>query len=89
MPSISKFEGITIYIYPNEHGKPHFHARYQAEWCKISISKLEVEAGYLPPKQLRKVRVWATRHKEEILSAWEKSQNNKTTGKISPTPYRD
>lgn len=87
MPSISRFEGIAIYIYPDDHGKPHFHARYEGEWCKITISTLEVEAGHLPPKQLRKVRVWATRHQEELLSAWEKSQNDESANKISPSPY--
>ena len=29
MPEISRFLGIIIYMYFNEHSPPHFHARYE------------------------------------------------------------
>ncbi len=37
MPEISRFYGIVIAMYHNEHNPPHFHARYGKEKVAIEI----------------------------------------------------
>ncbi len=38
MPEISRFYGIIIYMYINDHNPPHFHARYNEFEATISIN---------------------------------------------------
>ncbi len=48
MPTISKFYGIVIQMYWNDHPPPHFHAVYAEDEAKIDIGTLEVIEGWLP-----------------------------------------
>ena len=42
MPEISKFYGIVIYMYINDHNPPHFHAVYQGYKATITIQDGEL-----------------------------------------------
>jgi hypothetical protein len=42
MPKVSEFYGIQIMFYLNDHGVPHFHARYAGKRASIAIESLEV-----------------------------------------------
>jgi hypothetical protein len=53
------FDGIRIYIYARDHNPPHFHAYYGEFEVIIRIGSLEVLAGELPSKQLKRVKKWA------------------------------
>ncbi|GAB2584269.1 DUF4160 domain-containing protein [Spirosoma areae] len=64
----SSFDGIRIYIYPRDHSPPHFHAYYAEYEALISIRTLEVMAGDLPGKQLKRVRRWARFVQNELLN---------------------
>jgi len=48
MPEISRFLGIIIRMFYNEHNPPHFHAYYNDFKAEISIETLEMIAGKLP-----------------------------------------
>jgi len=48
MPEISRFFGIVIAIYWQEHGIPHFHAKYAGQRAVFSISDLRLLDGKLP-----------------------------------------
>ncbi|MGH2645632.1 MAG: DUF4160 domain-containing protein [Chitinophagaceae bacterium] len=52
MPQISAFLGIVIKMFYREHNPPHFHAEYGEFEGLIDIEKLELWAGYLPPRVL-------------------------------------
>jgi hypothetical protein len=45
MPEISRFLGIVIYMYFNEHNPPHFHAEYNEFKVAISIETLGILEG--------------------------------------------
>lgn len=45
MPEISRFLGIVIYMYFNEHNPPHFHAEYNEFKASISIENLGLIEG--------------------------------------------
>jgi hypothetical protein len=42
MPRISEFFGIVIEMFWNDHGTPHFHAKYAEFKASIAIDKLDV-----------------------------------------------
>ncbi len=84
MPEISRFLGIVIYMYFNEHNPPHFHAEYNEFRAAISIDTLGIVEGKLPSRFLSLVVEWAQEHQQELLEDW---YSIKTTGqyhKISP-----
>lgn len=71
MPEISRFFGIVIIMFYNDHAPPHFHARYGRDGALISIRDLAVLRGSLPPRALGLVMEWATLHRHELLEDWE------------------
>lgn len=70
MPEISRFFGITIAMYYNEHNPPHFHARYGSYKVEVEIRTLAVLAGSLPPRAMGMVVEWASNHQEELMENW-------------------
>lgn len=71
MPELSRFLGIVIYMYFNEHNPPHFHAEYNEFKASISIQTLRLLEGKLPSKVMSLVIEWAQEHQEELLENWE------------------
>lgn len=63
----SSFDGIRVYMYRCGHNPPHFHAMYAEYEAVIDIRTLEVIAGELPGKQLKKVRRWAEKVQPMLL----------------------
>jgi len=42
MPTISRFFGIAIVMFFDDHGFPHFHTRHAQGEAKVRIDNLEV-----------------------------------------------
>ncbi len=55
MPEISRFFGIIITMYFNEHNPPHFHALYNKYEAQFDLSEGAFFKGALPSKQARLV----------------------------------
>jgi hypothetical protein len=55
MPTISRFFGLTITMYFDDHGPPRFHVRAAAHGAKVRIDTLEVLMSDLPRRELRLV----------------------------------
>lgn len=72
MGNIENFEGIKIYINGREHLPPHFHAYYAEFHVSIEISTLNVIAGKMPKRQLKKIMDWATNKKVELTEIFDK-----------------
>ena len=47
MPEVSRFFGIIIALYYNDHAPPHFHAKYGEDEATIIIETGEVLDGRL------------------------------------------
>jgi len=71
MPVISRFFGVVISMYHNDHLPPHFHARYAGEEAVVGIDQLIVLHGHLQPRVLGLVLEWAARHRDELRTNWE------------------
>ena len=52
LPEISRFLGMVILMYYNDHPPPHFHVRYGSYRAVVDIGSLAVIAGRLPPRAL-------------------------------------
>jgi phosphomannomutase len=76
MPEISRFFGIIIAMYYNEHNPPHFHARYGDYKIEIDIQTIAVLAGKFPPRALGLVIEWATLHQDELMADWQLAIGN-------------
>lgn len=70
MPSISRFFGIVIYMYFNDHSPPHFHAEYGESEAVYVIDTLDVLRGYLPRRVHGLVVEWALEHRSELRDDW-------------------
>ena len=84
MPEISRFYGIIIAMFFDDHNPPHFHARYDKEKIAIEIHSLRILEGHIPPRALGIVIEWASQHKDELLSNWELAKSNQHPKKIEP-----
>lgn len=84
MPEISRFFGIVIAMYYNDHAPPHFHVRYGGEKAIISITGLSLLEGGLSPKALSLVREWAALHLDELMENWEAARKLKNLKPIAP-----
>lgn len=83
MPEISRFYGIVVAMFTNDHPPPHFHARYAEHTAKYSLDGARIE-GELPPRADRLVREWAGLHQHELTECWQRSMGNQSPGKIDP-----
>lgn len=84
MPIISRFFGIIIRMFFNEHAPPHFHAEYAEHRAVINIRTLEVIEGKLPRRALELVLDWAELHREELMRDWDLCQKNQQPVEIAP-----
>ena len=84
MPEISRFLGIVIYMYFNEHNPPHFHAEYNEFKASISIENLGLIEGKLPSKAMSLVVEWAQEHQEDLLENWTSIKETGNYHKIEP-----
>ena len=84
MPQISRFLGIIISMYFDDHNPPHFHAQYNKYKVQIKIDDLSVIEGKLPPRVLGLVIEWATIHQNELIENWKQIEQKRPLNKIDP-----
>ncbi len=84
MPEISRFFGIVIAMFYNDHPPPHFHVRYGGQRAIIDIGALAVLEGSLSPRVLGLVVEWAAQHRDELRANWERARRNETLLPIRP-----
>ena len=84
MPQISRFFGIIIAMYFDDHNPPHFHAKYGDEEALISIRNFSVIEGQLSSRALGMVIEWASLHQDELMGNWKKAVENQSLVKIEP-----
>lgn len=84
MPVVSKFFGITILMYWDDHFPEHFHAEYGKFKAIIGIKEAVVLKGSLPIKQLKLVLAWCEIHRDELHKNWLSAQEKGKINKIDP-----
>lgn len=84
MPEVSRFYGIVIALYYNEHNPPHFHAKYGEFIAEIEIRTLQVLKGELPKRAKTLVLEWADEHRNELMQDWELARQKHELKPIEP-----
>lgn len=77
MPEISRFYGIIIYMFFNDHNPPHFKAKFGEFEANILIENGSILNGDLPVSKLKLVSAWAEIHKDELLIMWNSKEFHK------------
>ncbi len=71
MPEISRFFGISIRMYYDDHAPPHFHAIYGRAEAQIGIDPIALLRGKLPRRAVGLVMEWAAFHQQELQENWQ------------------
>ena len=83
MPEISRFLGIVIAMYFNDHAPPHFHAIYDRREATVRIQDGAVQ-GNLPRRALSHVLEWYTLHRAELMENWHRARERRPLRRIEP-----
>ena len=84
MPELSRFYGIRITIYFDDHPPSHFHAEYGEYEAVFSIKDGEMIQGKLPKIAKKLVKKWYKLQQDKILETWEHIQNDELFDKVPP-----
>jgi hypothetical protein len=80
MPTIAYFLEISVRMFFNDHGPPHFHARYQGFRARIRIADGERIDGRLPPTVRRLAKEWTGR--DALIRNWRLARTEEELEKI-------
>jgi hypothetical protein len=84
MPEISRFFGIIIRMYYNDHAPPHVHAEYQGERVLLDF-RGNILRGELPSRMaLRLVREWIDLHGSDLEEDWRLARHGADLRPIEP-----
>ena len=83
MPTVSRFYGIIIYFYWQEHAPPHFHAKYNGQEISVEIESGKV-VGSFPARALSLVEMWRKLHVNELLADWNRAEEREPLKPIAP-----
>jgi hypothetical protein len=84
MPELSRFFGIVVMMFYNDHPPPHFHVRYSGQKAIIAIESLAILEGRLSPRALGLVMEWAALHRQELREAWNLAELHAPLKSIAP-----
>lgn len=84
MPEISRFFGIVIRMFYNDHIPAHFPAEYGESEALIEIDSLDVYRGALPQRARALVLEWAAMHRAELRENWRLAQAGERPHAIAP-----
>lgn len=84
MPTISRFFGVAISMFWQDHMPPHFHVTYGDDEALVDIHFAVILRGRLPSSRLKMVLAWAEIHRKELLENWARAQNSEELLPIDP-----
>ncbi len=84
MPEVSRFFGISIIFYYNDHAPHHFHASYEGDKAVFDIRTLQMTEGWISNRAQGLVIEWPSQHREELMTAWDSARRAVPPGKIAP-----
>ena len=84
MPVVSRFYGVTVRMYYNDHAPPHFHAVYGKDEVVVEIESSAVLRGRLSPRAMGMVAEWASLRRDELRANWDRARNAEPLAPIDP-----
>ena len=86
MPEVSRFYGIVVLFFYDDHDPPHFHVRHGSTEASIEIVSSALIEGRLAGRAAGLIREWATLHRSELLENWRLVRMGLPPRKIAPLP---
>ena len=76
MPTVLRFDGLRVVIYPNDHRPAHVHVIGKGCEAVFKLShsapQVELRENYgFSRKQVRRIQAELTRRREDLRHAWE------------------
>ncbi len=84
MPEISRFFGIIIRMFYDEHNPPHFHAEYSGKKAVFDFDGNVIKGNLGSKTATKLVRDWVDMHGPELVIDWKLARENQEIKKIEP-----
>lgn len=84
MPEITRFFGIIIRMFYDDHNPPHFHVEFGDKKAVIDFRGNLLLGDLGSRTALRLVREWIDLHEVELNEDWELARAGKQIKKIAP-----
>jgi phosphomannomutase len=84
VPELSRFFGIVVRMFYDDHSPPHFHASYGSAKVVVALSDLAVLKGALPPRAMGLLLEWALQHRPELEENWNLARTKQALKSIAP-----
>jgi len=84
MPEISRFFGIVIQMFYNDHAPPHCHAEHQGDKALFDFQGNILRGNLRSRTARRLVREWIDLHAHELTADWELARAGEELRTIDP-----
>ncbi len=84
MPIISRFFGIIIRMFYDEHNPPHLHAEYQGEKAVFDFQGNIVKGNLKSRTATKLIREWIDIHLSELKEDWQLARDGMEIKNIEP-----
>ncbi len=84
MPELSRFFGIVIRMFFEEHNPPHIHAEHQGNKAVFDLDGNITRGNMKSRTAIKLVREWIDLHVLELRDDWDLAQAGKDLHKIDP-----
>jgi len=84
MPEISRFFGIIIRMFYDDHNPPHFHAEYSGKKAVFDFKGNVIKGDLASRTATKLVREWVDLHVVELEEDWKLAIESKVINKIQP-----
>jgi len=84
MPEISRFFGIIIRMFYDEHNPPHLHAEYSGSKAVFDFEGSVLKGSLSSGTATRLVREWISLHVSELEENWKSAIESREIKKIQP-----
>jgi len=84
MPIISRFFGIVIRMFYDEHNPPHIHVEYQSRKVLLDFWGNIIRGDLKSRTALKLAREWVDLHVDELNDDWSLARKGKEIKKIDP-----
>mgnify|MGYP002854678575 CR=1 FL=1 len=83
MPEISRFYGVIILMFIDDHDPPHIHVHYAGTRTSITIED-HVVKGSLPKRLQKIVMQWMDAHHDELVENRERLKSMQDPNPVEP-----
>jgi hypothetical protein len=84
VPEISRFFGIVVRMFFNEHNPPHVHVEFQDGKAVFDLAGNITHGGLKSRTAVRLVREWIDVHVDELRADWELARAGRELNRIVP-----